>query len=97
MLIFFSLSTCFKKVCVINDGYTHYLQNHHISLSETMEVNVFKACCFCWPYDFPNPTVIPISYLAQKREVCDAIYLLNAGGGGEEIWLSEYQRERRSV
>lgn len=45
-----------------------------------MEKNVFKACCFCWPYDFCNPTVIPISYLAQKAEVCDAIYFLNAGG-----------------
>lgn len=59
-----------------------------------MEVTVFKACCFCWPYDFPNPTVIPISYLAQKREVCDAIYLLNArGGGGKSGYLSIKERE----
>lgn len=78
LIFFFSLSTCFKKVCVIHDGYTHFLKNHCITLGETMVVTVFKACCFYLPYDFPNFTVIPISYFTQKREVCDPIYLLSA-------------------
>lgn len=46
-----------------------------------------KPVIFVGHMIFPNPTVIPISYLAQKREVCDAINLLNAVGG--KMWLPE--------